>query len=647
MSRAPGFTYTPEKIEALCSSALKKFEKHIWRILAIPPAKRSFANTVASFDSALAELEESTRIPQFLSLVSPSEEIRRASEAIKLKMGRYVIGLYSRRDIYSALKGCLGVREKSGTEESLLLNKFLRDFERNGLGLPERKRKSVSKILCRLVELSLSFQKNLLEVSDVVEMSRKDLVGLPDDYVARLRLSPEGKYLVGMSYPEYLPFMENAVNRAARRRIFKVFSNRCGRTNVRLLEEALVLRGRLARLLGCRSFAEHALRDNMAGSVNDVGSFLRRLRRPLAKKAKRELSALEGLNAEKGHRIAGWDIAFCVNAFNKTQFPFEHDRAREYFPLEKVLGSMLGLFGELLGVKFIAADIPVWHRDVRAYEVRGEAGRPAAYVYFDLFPRKGKFTHGMCATLRAGWKSGVKLGEVPAAAVVANFTPASSARPSLLRFSEVETLFHEFGHVAYCIFSKPKFHGLSSVNAPRDFVEVPSMLFQSWASEPEVLERISGHYMSPDKKVPPQIAAALLEAKNSFSGWTALRLLALSCVDMRYHSGNRPCDTTEVYRDMVGRITMVPVMAGTHPQAGLIHLMPAYAAGLYGYLWAEVIAADIFSVFKKKGLTGGSLGRRYVKRVLMPGSGRNPREVLRSFLGRGFSEDAYLRRIGA
>lgn len=647
MSRAPDLAYTAKRIKGIYHKAIADFDRRISRILAVRADKRTFENTVVAFDLALAELDDATRIPQFLADVSPDETVREASEELASKINAYMVNLRSRQDIYSAIKRCSGMARSLGPEEELLLKKTMRDFERNGLGLKGRKKSAANEAIRRLAELSRQFQKSLRESSDSVSLSRKELAGLPTDYVSGLRRTPDGRYQIGMSYPEYVPFMEKARDRNARRRLFRVYGNRCAETNVRLLEEALRLRRDLANLMGYRSFAEYVLEDRMAGDVGAVNSFLARLKKRLSGKARGELRALAGINGAGSRRIEGWDLAFCMNTLSRRCFRVNHEKIREYFPLDGVLRSVLDIFGGVFGVSFRPVKTPVWHKEVKVFEVRSLAGGALGLVYFDLFPRQGKFTHGMCAPLRVSRGEAGGPCAAPAFAVVANFSPPSASRPSLLRFNEVETLFHELGHAVYGIFSRPKFHRFISGNSPLDFVEVPSMLLQSWAYEPEVLRKISGHYKCPGKKVPAQMVGSLLRARTAFSGLTALRLVALSCVDMRYHSGGMVHDTTKVYREMVGKISGVPVMEGTHPQASLIHLMPGYAAGLYGYLWADVIAADMFSEFKRNGLENPAMGEKYRLDVLFPAAGGDPREMVCRFLGRPFSEEAYVRRIGS
>ena len=314
--------------------------------------------------------------------------------------------------------------------------------------------------------------------------------------------------------------------------------------------------------------------------------------------------------------------------------------------METVLKSLFEVFGELFGVKFVPKFLPTWHKDVRAYEVRSAAGALEAYFYLDLFPRDGKFKHACCTSIMPGREADSAGENLPAVAVVANFSAPSGGLPVLLKFPEVETLLHEFGHVTQAIFCRAKYSALSGFNVPLDYVEVPSMLLQQWAYEQAMLRRISGNYKNTEQKLPDEIIARLIAAKNMCAGMVSLRLLALSVIDMRYHTAGGKVDTGKLYERLMKKIFVVPMAEGTRPQASLLHLMPGYAAGLYSYIWAEVIAADIFGVFQAAGTMSRDIGRRYREIILRPGATMDEAGQVEKFLGRKFSEAAYLKKVG-
>ena len=292
MSKAPEFSYTPERIESIAATAISNLELEIKKIAGIPAAKRTFKNTVLAFELACAKLTEITQVPQFLAIVSEDPAVRGAGEALRLKMGRHTIDLMTREDIFNALKEYAEKAEKLGPVDAGLLRKQLLEFKKNGLGLEPRKKEKVKTILKELVGLSLEFQKNLRDVSDALEVTGAELRGLPEDYKARLKRTDKGGYLVTTNYPDYNPFMENAESDEARRRLHKLFNNRCAGTNVKLLEESITLRRKVAKLLGYGSYADYVLDDRMAKSSATVFAFLERTQAKLKLKARKELRAL-------------------------------------------------------------------------------------------------------------------------------------------------------------------------------------------------------------------------------------------------------------------------------------------------------------------------------------------------------------------
>lgn len=647
MSGALKFSYTPGEIRAISTTAIREFDGELAGLLHLSREQRSFKNTVIAFEAARDKLIKTVQIPQFLALVSADAEVRKASEEIRQIMGKYLVDLMTREDIFNAFKECAEKGEPLAPVDARLLEKRLRDFKNNGLGLDTRKRTKAKKILKELVTLNLEFQKNLRDVNDALEVTAEELAGLPEEYKARLKRTAGGGYLVTMNYPDYNPFMENAESADARRRLCAMFNNRCAGTNLELLEKAIFLRRKLAKLMGFASYADYVLDERMAKNSGEVFAFLDRLRAKLGKKAKTELRARLKLKSNGEKKLNAWETAYYSNQLKKTGYEIDHEKVKEYFPLETVLNGMFEVFSELLGVKFVPAPMPVWHKEVRSYEVKEEDGTLAGYFYLDLFPREGKYKHVICSSLRSERESGNGAYVLPVAAILANFSVPSGGLPPLLKFNEVHTLFHEFGHVLQMIFSRGKYSRLASINAAWDFVEVPSTTLQQWAYEPSVLRRISGHYKDKSRKLPEEIINKLISARNIDSGLQYLRMIAMSGVDMRYHTARGRVVTTKVYERLMKSVSFVNIIEGSHPEVSFGHLMGGYSAGYYSYIWAEVVAADIFGMFRSTGIMNRDTGRKYRDLILAPGASSDEAERIETFLGRPFSEEPFLKSIGA
>jgi len=647
MSKAPDFSYTPELVKALSETLIKDLEEKLKDIVNIPGPQRSFKNTMLAFEAAVSGFGEAVNIPVFLAYVSDNADLRKAGQELELKISQYSVDLFTREDVFAVLNEYAAKGEKLGTVEARLLEKTLLDFKRNGLGLEPRKKNKVKKLMKELIGLELDFSKNLREVKDVLEVSGDDLKGVPEDFKARLNKTEGGKYQVTMNYPDYFPFMDNAENGEARRKYEALFNNRCSTANVELMEKAIVLRRKISKLLGYASFADYVLADRMAKNSETVISFMDRTWAKLKKKGRKELRARLKLKGGEDKPLNAWEWRYYNNQLKKTKYSIDHEKIKEYFPLETVVNGMFGVFGEVFGASFVPAQLPVWHKDVRAYEVKNADGAIAAYFYFDLFPREGKYKHAACFGMRHGRELEDGSYELPAAAIVGNFSPPSGDLPPLLKFDEVVTLFHEFGHVTHNIFTRAKYGKFSGTSVSRDFVEVPSKMLENWAYSPEVLRRISGHFRNPAEKLPEKLIGKLISAKNMDSGLVYLRQIFFSLLDMRYHTARGKVDTTRLYEKLMKKISLIPMSPGTHPQASFGHLMGGYEAGYYSYLWSEVIAADLFSAFEASGVMNPATGAKYRELILAPGRSYDEAGQVERFLGRPAGEDAFLKSIDA
>ncbi|HCC47983.1 MAG TPA: hypothetical protein DEQ38_07715 [Elusimicrobia bacterium] len=646
MSNAPQFSYTPEQVRGLFEAAKKEQEEQLKVLVNIPGPQRNFKNTMLAFTRAMSDFGEAVHIPSILAYVSDNAELRKASQELELQVNQYSVDLMTREDVFGALKEYADKGEALDAVDARLLEKTLLEFKRNGLGLPTRKKNKVKKLMKELISIELDFAKNLREVSDALELTADEMKGLPEDFKARLKRTEQGGYLVTMNYPDYVPFMLNAENGEARRKLELMYNNRCSAVNIKLMEDALALRRKIGKLLGFATFADYVLDDRMAKNSATVFAFLERTQAKLKKKGRKELRARLKLKGDGGRTLNAWETGYYNNLLKKTKYSIDHEKIKEYFPVETVLKGMFEVFGEVFRASFVPAQLPVWHKDVSAYEVKNADGTVAAYFYLDLFPREGKYKHAACFGIRKGKELEDGSYETPAAGIVSNFSPPSGDLPPLLKFDEVVTLFHEFGHVTHNIFTRAKYSAFSGTSVSRDFVEVPSKMLENWVYAPEVLRRISGHYKNPSEKLPEATIKKLVEAKNMDSGMGNLRQIFFSLLDMKYHTSGR-VDTTKVYEKLMKKIALIPMSPGTHPQASFGHLMGGYEAGYYSYLWSEVIAADLFGAFEAAGVMNPEVGAKYRELILAPGRSYDEAGQVEKFLGRPASEEAFLKSIGA
>jgi Zn-dependent oligopeptidase len=434
------FDRTPAELTAHCATARARAMERLEAVAKAAPAP-TFATTVVALDDAVAGFVDDTASDRFMKDVAPAADVREAALGCSTSLQQLVLEVYARPDLYQAVRAFADTKPALSGEDQRLLERELRDFKRNGLLLPPAERESLLALRKHVVELEQKFQRNVAEVRDGAWMSRDDLAGVPDDFVARLK-QEDGKYWVGLDYPDYGPFMANASHADARKRLEHVFNDRAAKDNLSILKDVLALRQDAAHRLGYRTYADFKLENNMAHDSRTVRAFFDRLVPRLRVLGRRELAELQALKRKdvgpKGDaHIYAWDFRYYDNQLRKQRYAVDMDKVKEYFPLETVRRGMFEVYEKLLGVRFQpVAGAAVWAPGVELFEIRDAAGETAiAYFYMDLFPREGKFKHVAEFALVHGRMVDGHY-QVPSAAVVANFNPPANGRPSLLTHGE-------------------------------------------------------------------------------------------------------------------------------------------------------------------------------------------------------------------
>ncbi len=645
------FDVRAEQIAARCAGAVRAADDALKALASLPASARTFANTPRALDDIRWDLSDSQAVGVFLKYVAVSSAARAAANDCETRLEQFSVDVTSREELFAAVSSYEARKEPLSEEEDRrLLAKELLDFKRGGLLLPPARRAELQTLRKRLVELEASFGRNLNEVKDSLLVEERELDGLPDDYVARLP-KEGGRWRVSLDYPDYFPFMANARNAEARRKLEFLFDNRAAKENGPILKEVLALRRRAARLLGYKNHAEYVLEDRMAKDPSTVTTFLSRLEARLKPHGVKELAVLAELERKDGGdgRIDVWDWRYYDNQLRKARFDVDLEVIKGYFPLETVTKGMFSVYEELLGVRFReAAGAPTWHPEVKLYEVAdSSSGATVGWFYMDLFPREGKYKHAAAFDLIKGRRLADGTYQAPISAMVANFPKPTAERPALLKHGEhqeVDTYFHEFGHIMHQTLTRAKHGRFSGSSVARDFVEAPSQMLENWVWSPEVLARLSGHYKD-GSKLPADLYERMLAAKHVDTGLVHLRQVFFATLDMRYHTADRELDASAEWAKLMARVSLIPMASGTHPDASFGHLM-GYDAGYYGYLWSKVYAQDMFSLFEKKGILDPELGRRYRATILEPGRGRDEMASLRAFLGREPGEEAFLKSLG-
>jgi len=640
------YEYNKGELIQLCDRAISEATHRLDVVAQLAPKDRNFDNTVLSLEATLADFSDVTGPLTFMGYVSTNADIRKESEDCESKVGQFAVGIVTRKDLYTAIKG----QKPRNSQEARLYTETLDSFEKNGLKLPEAKLEKVRELKKQLTALETEFSANLNNDKSTVTYTPEELEGLSESFLGRLKKDENGNYIATTKSTDYVQVMQSAVKEETRRKMLLAYTNRAGSANTELLEKAILLREKIATLMGYKTWADYKISSQMAKSAKSVHHFLRSLQGKLSKKNKADLDQLLAYKKEldpQAKQVEMWDINYLTYQLKKRDYSLDDDKIREYFPLETVTVGMFEVYSQILNVRFEqVTDADVWAPDVRLYKIFDKkTSELIAYFFTDFTPREGKYGHAAAFTLIQGRLLNHHYN-IPVSSIVANFNPPANGRPSLLNHDEVETLFHEFGHIMHQTLTRAPYASLSGTSVRRDFVEAPSQMLENWVWQESILNKISGHYKNSSEKLPQDILKKMLEAKDFNQGYFYTRQLFLGLFDYTIHTQKGVVDTVKVHDQLYKSILGIDPLSGNRFAAGFGHMMGGYDAGYYGYLWSEVYAQDMFTQFENGKLLDPAVGMKYRKTILESGNMMDPMGLLKQFLGREPNQEAFFRKLG-
>lgn len=638
--------YSPGEITALSEAAEQTAAAFLDEIAALPEDERTFDTTVRAFDRIMTDYADAVCPLSLMGNVYPETGIAAEGIACEESASVFATRVYTRRDLYDAL------REQSPRtpEETRLSAITIREFEKNGLKLSEERLAAVREMKTALSGLETQYSANLNNDTTTLVFTADELEGMPPSSLAAFQETEQGTFQVTLKYPDYRAVMTYARHEDTRRRMYVAYNTRQADTNTALLEEAILLRQRIASELGYATWADYRTRGRMAESTATVMAFLTGLQAPLKEKYTGEMADLLAIQKRldpAATTVHPWDIAYLQEIQKKEQYAYDEEMVREYFPVDIVLSGLFETYGTLFQIGFSEiAGASVWSPDVRLFAVKRLADdAPIGYLYLDLYPREGKYGHFCAAEAISGrMKDGAYT--TPVMTIIGNFHRPEENRPSLLTIDEIETLFHETGHAMHYLLTRAPYGTLSGFNVEWDFVETPSQTLEEWVWDPAVLESISGHYTDPSQKIPADLRDRIIASRTVGMGALYTRLLLNSLEDMRFHTATGPVDVTEVWYQTHEEITGIRPPAGTHQPASFGHLMGGYDAGYYGYLWSKVYALTIVDAFKEAGMTDPALGMKFREEILAKGNMEDGTVLLKTFLGKEPGMEALYAYLG-
>ena len=569
----------------------------------------------------------------FMGDVHPDEKIRDFGNEADSKIQNLALEIFKDEDLYEKFKE---IQTNNLDEESKTFFKDLDiDFKDAGHGLSVEKKNRLTEIEKKLIDLSISFSENIAKDKTEVLFLEDELKGLSQNELKNLRKNNDS-FVITMAYPDINAVMENCNIRTTREIVWKAFNNRAVKENSPILEEAVQLRNEKALLFGFKTWAEYRLQNRMAKSPKNVASMYESLIPKLQKAAEVEKSELATDNIEITD-ISPWDIRYFVSKERSEVSSVENSELKKYFYIHNVKTEMFKVCEEVFDLQIKPeSNETAWHEDVELWSLWEKNGQQLAYFYLDLHPREGKFTHAAVFDISSG---GSSRQELPICSMVANF-PNPNTGDGLMTLDEVETLFHEFGHVLHNGVGKSKYTRFVGANCEWDFVEAPSQIMEHWVWKVDCMKRISEHIETGDS-LSEEICEKLNISKNIGVSLLTLRQVSFGLADQHLHGENYTDSLLDVEHS-AQKVTTITYPKDINHLAAFGHLLGGYDAAYYGYLWAEIIGDDLFSRFENEGVLSKSVGVDYKNKILRPG-GTVPAEIMvKDFLGRKWNDEAFL-----
>jgi Zn-dependent oligopeptidase len=653
----PEWEQTPEAVEASMTKAIATANAALDQIGAQDPAKVTFKSTVVALDDLGYQARLAANRATIIKETNTSPAMRTAAENAVKNFQDWAVGVDYREDVYKAIKAFEKTQPKLSGEEAKLFKETLRDYRRAGLDLPPEKRKEVEQLRKDLSKLGTTFDTNIVEVQSPVVFTKAELDGVPESFLASPGVKTgDDSYTVKANVTwQYLAVMDNAKSEELRKKLYVIHDSMAKEKNVEVLNQMLALRNKIALRLGYKSWADYQTEIKMAKSAAGATKYIDDLVAGSQPKFAAEIEELRKLKAAETKdpkaAIKIWDFRYYTNQLKKQKYAVDTEALRSYFPFQKTLEGMFAIYQSIFGLKFEKISVPQkWVDDLQLYAVTDAAtSEPLGMFYLDMFPREGKFNHFAEFEIIGGKQMADGKYQRPTVALLCNFPPPNAEGQSLLTHTDVETLFHEFGHALHTIVTRAKFSRFAGTNVPGDFVEAPSQMLQNWVWEKTVLDTFAADYRDPAKKIPAETIEKMKEAKLATAATYYRRQFSMASLDLALHAPHpegQAYDCVAISNPILEKV-FLPIAPETTFVSYFGHLN-GYDAGYYGYAWADAIAADMATVFEaaKDRYLDKQAGMRLRKDIYEPGDSREITESIEKFLGRKQSVQPFLKKIG-
>ena len=625
------------------------------------PDSPTFENTVAALDEAGGRLNDVASIFYNLMEADTNEEMQAVAEKVSPMMTEYSMYVSLNEPLFARVKAVHENAEGLEQDQARLLEKTWKSFVRGGANLGAEDKETYSKLSEQLSLLTLQYGKNVLAATNAFTMNttdKTDLEGLPDFVREAAAQTAKSKELEGwafdLSAPSYGAFMKYSTHRDLRQKMWMAYNTRATEgenSNIDLCRQIAELRLKIANILGYETYADYALEERMAKNPQTVNEFIEKLLAPSLPAAKAEVKELYEYARSNGFEdteIQPWDFGFWSEKLMDARYSINDEQLKPYFRLENCIDAAFGLAGKLYGLTFEERkDIPVYHPDVKVYDVKDASGRHMALFYADFFPRASK-RGGAWMTEFRGQSIVNGVEKRPFISLVTNFTKPTGDKPSLLTHDELTTLLHEFGHSLHGILAEGRYSSLTGTNVSRDFVELPSQIMENWAFEPEFLDTFARHFET-GEALPDTLVGKIVAAKNYHAAYAQVRQLQFGILDMAWHTLKTMPElgTIAFEKEALKSSNVIPSIPQACISTSFSHIFSGgYSAGYYSYKWSEVLEADAFSLFKEKGIFNTEVSHSFRDNILSKGCSEDEGVLYRRFRGHDPEPEALLEKLG-
>ena len=623
----------------------------------------TFENTIEAMEYAGQTLNKVASVFYALMEANTNDEMQQIAEQISPMLNDYSMYVSLNAPLFEKVKAVYEKKDELGlaTDQLKLLEDNYKGFVRGGANLSDEDKEVYSKWSEELSLLTLQFSRNVLAATNAYVLNitdEADLAGLPDFVRTMAAETAAEKGLEGWAFtldaPSYSPFLKYSENRELRKDIWTAYNTRAvgGEfDNTEIVKKIVDLRIKIANILGYETYADYALEERMAKSKITVNEFIKNLLEPsmpFAKKDVADVLAYAKKNGFQGSQLESWDFSYWSEKYQQAEYSLSAEELKPYFQLESCIDAVFGLASRLYGISFKELDnVPVYHEDVKVYQVNDADGRHLALFYADFFPRASKRGGAWMTEFRGqSIMNGVEYR--PFITIVCNFTKPTADAPALITHDELTTFLHEFGHALHGIFAEGRYPSLTGTSVSRDFVELPSQIMENWAFEPEYLNSFAKHYQT-GEPIPAELIEKVVAAKNYLAGYAQVRQLHYGYLDMAWHSLTELPSEGTVYFEQktLAPYAVMPAVAGASFSPSFSHIFSGgYSAGYYSYKWAEVLEADAFSLFKEKGIFNTEVSNSFRKNILEKGGAEDAAVIYRNFRGHDPQPEALMEKLG-